>query len=185
MAHAPAYLLAVMITTAHTCIRTTEPDDAPIFAAIYGEAIPRAAALDAHREPVCPSPAEMRDMLSRKDAKQGALFTLEDHTGVIRGFISIRGVNPESRFAEVSVLFADPADYASPMATEAAAFVDDRAFTRMHLHKVLSHATGEEDALRAFYLENGYTSCGVQREVFHAAGQWRHIETFTRLAPGA
>lgn len=172
-----------MITSAYTCIRTTEPDDAPAFAAIYAEALPRAATLDLHREPIGATPAEMRDMLARKDPKQGPLFTVEDPTGVIRGFIGIRGVNPEASFAEVTVLLGDTADYASPIATEVAAFVDDRAFRRMHLRKVLSHATQEETAMRAFYLAHGYTSCGVQREVFYAAGRWRHIETFTRFAP--
>ena len=173
-----------MITNEHTRIRTTEPDDAPAFAAIYAETLPRAATLDARREPIRPSPAEVRDMLGRPEAKQNPLYTLEDHEGVIRGFVGIRGVHPEASFAEAAILLGDPDDYAGPIATEAAHFIDDRAFARMHLRKVLTHGLTEETALRAFYLAHGYSSCGVQRQVIYTAGRWHDLETFTRLAPG-
>jgi len=171
-----------MINTGHGYIRTTDPDDAPAFARLYDPlGPPRAAALDLRREPILPSVDEVREMLARQETRQGAVYTVENREGEVRGFCSVRGVNAEAAFGEMAVMFADPADYAAPLAEEAAHFLFERAYARQRLAKLIGHALDGECELREFFARLGFEHCGVQREVLHARGRWHDLETFSHF----
>ena len=91
-------------------------------------------------------------------------------------------MNPEACFGEVYFLLLDDEDYGSPLAGEIFAFVRDRAFARLGLHKVVAHGLDSETALRAFLAAHGFASDGIQREAVYARGRWHHLETFSLFA---
>ena len=169
-----------MITTRHGTIRTTDPDDAPVFARIYDPAgPPRAAALDLRKEPILASADEVRELLARQEAQQGTVFAVENAEGEVRGFCGVRGANAEAAFAEMALMFADPADYATPLADETAEFLFERAYARQRLAKLIGHALDCEPELRDFFIRTGFESSGIQREVLYARGRWHGLETFS------
>ena len=169
-----------MIAGEHTFIRMAEPDDAPALHALYALDRPRSALLDKKREPLLPTRDELREMLGRREAgTQGALFVVEDRTGVVQGFCGLRALPPETPFGEASLLFHDEAAAASPVGEEAWAFLRERAFVRMHVRKIITHCLDRERPLRDFLAGRGFTSNGVQRQVLFAAGRWHDLETLT------
>lgn len=174
-----------MITFEHTVIRATEPDDAPWLAALYNDGPVRASLLDARREPVLPTVDELREALSTKEAAVSAFYTIEDRSGVIRGFCNARGTNTEASFGEINVHFFDEADLDAPLAQEAYDFIVQRAFERMRLRKVVTTLLDTEVRLRDWLLAHGFTSCGVQREVHFSSGRWHDLETLTLFADTA
>lgn len=173
-----------MITGEHSFIRATEPDDAHALHQLYGIAAPRAALLDSRREPVLPTPGELREILGHKDAQsRGVFFTIEDRAGTIRGFCTLREMPGESRFGEAGYLFLDDAGYASPIADEMARFVEERAFTRLSMRKLVAQCLESEEALRVFLEARGFASDGRQREALFAGGRWLDMLSYTRFAP--
>lgn len=172
-----------MIAGEHTFIRMAEPDDTPALHTLYALDRPRSALLDKKREPLMPARDELREMLGRKEsATQGTLFAVEDRTGLVRGFCGLRALPPETPFAETSLLFLDEDDIASPLGEEAWAFLEHRAFVHKRLFKVITHCLARELALRAFLLDHGFASRGVQRQVLFAAGNWHDLETLALYA---
>lgn len=169
-----------MITGDYTFIRGTEHDDVPALAALYRSGIPRAGLLDGRREPLMPTADELRDLLSRKEVAEGAFYTVEDRTGAIRGFCSLRGVNPEARHCEFSLLLLQPASYREPLADEAGTFLLERAFVRYGLRRVTACCLAHEREFAAYLRRHGFDTAGVQRDVLHAGGQWHDLETFSR-----
>jgi len=161
----------------HTFIRGTEQDDVEALYHFYSPGEPRAGLLDARREPLLPTRDDLRDLLTRKEIADGSFYTVEDRTGAIAGFCSLRGHNAESQFAEYSLHFSDSNVYETPVADEAHAFLAERAFQRLGLRKLLAHALSEEWALAAFLRRAGFASAGTQREVLYAGGRWHHLET--------
>lgn len=166
-----------MIRGEHTYIRGTEHDDVEALYGLYMQRRPRAGMLDARREPLLPSREDLRELLTRKEIVDGGFYTVEDTTGAIAGFCTMRGHNLEARFAEYSLQMLDPEGYASPKAREAHAFLLERAFTHLALRKVVAHALTDEAALRAFLAGAGFESAGVQRDVLYARGRWHDLET--------
>jgi len=174
-----------LITGNHAIIRGADPDDASFLHAFYAEGRLRAALLDAHREPLQPTQSELEELLGRKDGFQGSFHTVEDLTGAVRGFVSIRGANHEAGFADLVFLLDEDGVYTSGVGEEALAFILDRAFARMGLRKLLGHAVVGEDGLVAALAAGGFTHDGVQREILFARGRWHDIATMTRFArPG-
>ncbi len=171
-----------MIQTPYGYIRAAESEDAPALVRLYDPARPRAALLDAKREPIMPTPDDVRELLSRKEVQQGALYAVEDATGAVRGFCSVRGVNAEAAFGETALLFLDEEAYATPLAEDVLEFVLDRAFVRLRLRKLLAHAFEGETALKAFLAGHGFESNGVQRDALYTLGRWHSLEVFTRFA---
>lgn len=174
-----------MIIGTHTFIRGTEPDDVPALAALYRIGVLRAGLLDGRREPLLPNRDELRELLSRKEIIEGGYYTVEDKTGAIQGFCSLRGMNPEARYAEFSLILIEPAAYDTPLADEAAAFLLDRAFTRTGLRKVVAYCLEAERELARFLARQGFALAGVQRDVLHAGGDWHAIEAWYRNADSA
>ncbi len=174
-----------MIAGNHAFIRGAEPDDAPFLHRFYQARRPRAALLDQHREPLLPTAAELEELLARKDGLQGSFYTIEDLTGVVRGFCSLRGANQEAGFADLVFLLDDDAAFGSPLAAEALAFILARGYGRMGLRKILGHCLEGEESLRDALTAHGFESDGVQRQVLFTAGRWYDMETLTRFArPG-
>ena len=167
----------------HTFVRGAEQDDVEALYRLYMDRVPRAGLLDARREPMLPTRADLRDLLTRKEISEGSFYTVEDRQGVIVGFCSLRGLNTEARFAEYGLQLADVSLYDSEIATEAHAFLLDRAFMRLGLNKVLAHGLSSELALGAFFRRVGFTSAGVQRDVLYTGGTWCHLETFVLQHP--
>lgn len=166
-----------MIRGDHTYIRGTEQDDVELLYRLYMQGPPRAGLLDARREPLLPNRDEIRDLLTRKEIADGSFYTVEDTTGDIVGFCSLRGHSAEGRFAEYSIQFADTSLYDTPLAGEAHAFLLDRAFVRLGMRKVLAYALEKETELRDFLLRQGFRSAGVQRQVLYTGGRWNDLET--------
>ena len=170
-----------MIASEHTLIRTADPDDADFLLEVYRTERPKAALLDAAREPVLPNRDELAEMLGATDAGRNQFFAVEDTAGRVRGFCGLRGVSIEAVFCEIMVLLIDPADHAGPVGRETVQFLLDRAFGRMHLDKVLGTCLDSEPELHALLADSGFVSGGVQRQVLYSGGAWHDMETLTRL----
>ena len=168
-----------MITSKHAQIRATEPDDAPALFALYDVRRPRAALLDQRREPLMPTLAELREMLGMKETVNNVFFTVEDRTGAIRGFCLLRGMNQETGFGEMSLLFHEAAILAQPLAEEALTFACTRGFERMRMNKMVSNCLDGETELRDFLLRHGFISDGVQRGVLFSQGRWHNLESLS------
>lgn len=171
-----------MISGTYSFIRAAEPDDAVYLHACYDARHPRAALLDLKREPVSPTVDELRELLGRKDTSRGALYVIEDTTGVVCGLCGLRGMGHEANFSEATVLFLSDEAFGQPLAEEMLAFLVDRGFRRMHLNKLMTHCLDNETALRSFLVSHGFVSEGVQREAVYAGGRWHNIEILALLA---
>ena len=172
-----------MIFGEHCVIRAAEPEDAPTLKLVYNPANPRAATLDRRREPHQPTTDELRELLANKDIKLlGEYYAVEDKTGRVRGFCSLRAGRQDVFFGEMLLMFLDEADLASPMAAEALAFLRDKAFVERRLTKIIVHCLDREGALRGFLVANGFRSDGVAREVLFSQGRWFNNETLSLFA---
>lgn len=172
-----------MIKGAYTYIRGTEQDDVPALAALYqGDGL-RAGLLDGRREPMTPTRNELRELLTHKEVAEGGFYTVEDRTGQVLGFCSLRGVNPEAKYGEFSLLLLDPGTYAGPMAEEAGQFLFDRAFVRLGLCKVVAYCLAHERELADYLQRAGFENAGVQREVLYARGHWHDLQAFSKANP--
>ncbi len=171
-----------MFIGSHTHIRYSEPDDARFVQSLYLEGPPRAALLDVRRERPMPTIQEVREMLTQKDAMRGMLFTVEDLDGRLTGWCGLRGVNPEARFAEMMLLFADAAAYDAPGANEVIDFLLDHAFGRFGLGKVIALSLDVETTLGVCLERRGFLACGAQRHALFSGGVWHDLETWTLFA---
>ena len=171
-----------MITGKHSYIRGTEYDDVAALSVLYLPGSLRAGLLDARREPVLPSQEDLQELLGRKEIADGAFYTVEDLGGEVRGFCSLRGMNPEARYCEFSLLLLDTEAYAGPLADEAAQIMLERAFIRLGLRKVVAYGLCHESEWAALLTRHGFVSAGIQREVLYARGQWHDLETYSRSA---
>lgn len=170
-----------MITCEHCIIRTAEQDDAAALRRLYDTTRPRSALLDRRREMLVPSVDELREVLNHKEAKRGVFYAVEDRTGVIRGFCTVRGIHPEAAYAEFVVMFHNDADYDLSLADEACSFLTDRAFRLMRLNKVTAQCLDCEAAYRDFLVRHGFRTDGVQRDVFFTLGHWFNMESLSLL----
>ena len=171
-----------VITGKHTFIRGAEYDDVPALAGLYQPGIPRAGLLDARREPVMPSVDDLRELLGRKEIAEGAFYTVEDTDGRIRGFSTLRGMNPEARHCEFSLLFLEPESYGEPLADEVAAVMLERSFQRFGLRKVVSYCLAHERDFANLLVRHGFVSAGRQRDVLYAGGRWHDLDTYVRTS---
>jgi RimJ/RimL family protein N-acetyltransferase len=163
-------------------IRGAEPDDAEALQRLYDLRRPRAALLDQRMECVLPTRDELAELLAKKEATQGQLFSVEDAQGDLVGFCSLRGAHPEARFAEAALLMLEDADYESPLADVALDFVVRRAFVQLRLNKVFAQCLGLEVALRECLVRNHFASEGQRREVLYAGGKRHNLEALARFA---
>ncbi len=174
-----------MISSEHGFIRTTEEDDAPFFLQLYAAGAPRFALLDLKREPILPTLMEVRETLASKEATRSMFFTLEDPTGQVAGFMSLRGLNQESGYCEVAPLMLEESRIHDGLAAWALAFVLERAFSILRLRKVTAHTLCCERDLRDFLEQHGFTCDGAQREVLHTRGRWHDVLCYSLFCPAA
>lgn len=172
-----------MITGEHTCIRTADPDDAPVMHALYAGGTPRSALLDARREPISPNCDELREALATKDAMKGNFYAVEDLTGIVRGFCLLRGASKDAGYGEFGLMLLEEEAYGSPLAAEVFRFAHARAFERLRLRKLIAHCLETEGPFRAYLERCGFVCNGRQREVFYTGGRWHNLETFSLFAP--
>ncbi len=172
-----------MITGEHSVIRMAEPDDAYELRRLYDPERPRSALLDRRREIMLPSVDELREGLARPE-KSGVLYAVEDKTGGIRGFCSLRGASAELRYGEIILPLFEDADYREALAQEVLAYLCRLAFRDRRMNKVLAHCLGDETEWRALLAERGFRSNGVQRQVLWTLGRWHDIETLTLFHDG-
>jgi RimJ/RimL family protein N-acetyltransferase len=167
----------------HCVIRAAEPDDAPTLKRVYDLPKPRAAILDRRREPYQPTTDELRELLASKDLKLlGEYYAVEDKTGIIRGFCSLRAGRHDVFFGEMLLMFLDEMDLTGPIAAEAFAFLRNKAFAERRLTKIVAHCLDGEEALRTFLVANGFRSDGVSREMLFTRGRWFNNETLSLFA---
>jgi RimJ/RimL family protein N-acetyltransferase len=173
-----------MITGEHTIIRTAEGDDAYALKRLYDSPLPRAAFLDRRREISYPSVDELREGMGRPEKMGGALYVVEDRTGLIRGFCALRSAGPELGYGEVILPLFEEEDYADPLAEEALEYLVRLAFLERRMNKLLAHCLDSETAWRALLERHGFKSNGVQRDVLWTRGRYFDLETLTRFADG-
>jgi RimJ/RimL family protein N-acetyltransferase len=168
-----------MAETRTTILRATDPDDAPYLHRLYAPGQIRAALLDNRREPIYPTLDELQEILIRRESIVSQyLYTVLTPRGEVLGFALLRGIQWETQVAEAALLLLEDAYYTYPEAVEAANFLKRSACERLHLRQMLAVCLDTEAALRKFYLEQGFHSLGVQREVLYTKGGWHHLETF-------
>ena len=168
-----------MIVSEYAVIRTAEPDDAGALKRLYDPCAPRCCLLDPRGEPIFPTFDELREVMSKSEMGQPFLLAVEDKTGMMRGFCSLRAINMEACYGEIDLMFNDDADYATALASDVLDFLARRAFEQFRLNKIMSRILDSECALREAVLRYGFISDGVQRETVYALGRWYGMETLT------
>jgi len=168
-----------MIRGQHTIIRAAESDDAATLRQVYDIEHPRSCVLDHRRELVVPTLDELREAMNQKEMGRSAFSAVEDLTGVIRGFCSLRGLSPELAYSEYIVIFLDESDYAGPIADEVHDHLCKLAFQRMRLNKVITHCLDCEPAYRQYLLAHGFDSNGRQRDVVFTQGRYHDLEALS------
>jgi len=96
-----------MIEGEHVVVRIADPDDAQALAEIFNSEIPRAFRLNMRRELQYLTTDDLREALSHKEIRAGLFYALEDKTGNICGFFSIKTPIPEVNFSEFLFGLAD------------------------------------------------------------------------------
>lgn len=173
-----------MITGEHSVIRMAEPDDAYELKRLYESERPRSALLDRRREIPQVTVDELREGLVRHERFGGVLYAIEDKEGGVRGFGTLRGVQVEMSYSEVNLTLFEDADYATPLADEAMAFLKRTAFDVKRLNKIISHCLDCEPGYRELLIRQGFKSNGVQREMMWSQGRWHNLETLTLFSDG-
>lgn len=186
-----------MITGDHAVIRSADPDDAVQLQRLYDSEPVRASLLDRKRELTIPTADELRELLGRKENAGGMLLTVEDKTGVIRGFCGLRPAGLDLAYGEIVLLLFDDGDYAVPLASETYEYLRTSAFVEKRFNKVVAHClvrprttegvrgiplTEEldgETAWRVFLLNQGFGCDGRQRDIMYAGGRWHSLESFS------
>ena len=167
-----------MVRGTYTYIRTSDADDAGALKAIYNSEEPKSSLLDQRREVMSPTLDELRQAMGQGEFGRSAFYTVEDLTGVVRGFCSLRGAGPEPLYSDLLIILRDQLDFEGPLAGEVLDFLLTMAFQRLRMNKVIAHCLDSEGAYRAFLLGHGFRSSGVQREVVFSRGRWYNLEAF-------
>ena len=168
-----------MIRGAHTCIRSTELEDAPYLLRLYDPTVPRAALLDRRYELLTPTLSELRELLASKKGDQRTIYTVENTEGEVAGFCNVRGATLEVGSANLDLLFLEEEAYAAPIAEETFSFLIRRGFEKLQLNKLVANCLGNESALRTFLVAHGFQSDGIYRQIFQGQGRKHDIESLS------
>jgi RimJ/RimL family protein N-acetyltransferase len=171
-----------MIVGEHILIRTADPDDADGLAAIGDAASPRSFFLDARREINAPTVDEMAETLRSKQARTGMFYAIEDKSGTIRGFSSLKMALHGSFFAEMLLAFLDEQDFAAPVGRETLESLLRMAFVDRKLTKIVAQILDCEDDYRGLLEDRGFTCDGRQREVSFARGRYHDLLAYSLFA---
>lgn len=168
-----------MITGTYVVVRTADPDDARALARLYDPEQPRAFLLNMRREIQSLTHDDLREALSHKEVRAGLFYAIEDRTGLIRGFFSIKTPLPEVNYSEILFGLGDSADYESPVGAEAIHILEHMAFVERRLDKLVAQCLENETDYRNLLSARGYRSDGIQREVLFTHGRYMSLETLT------
>ncbi|HOJ32772.1 MAG TPA: GNAT family protein [Candidatus Hydrogenedentes bacterium] len=168
-----------MIVGEHAVVRIADPDDAVFLARLFDPDMPRAFSLNIRRELQYLTIDDLREALSHKDFRAGLFYTIEDLTGLIRGFFSIKTPLPEVNYSEFLFGLASSEDYDSPLAKNAMEILERLAFVQKRLNKLVAQCLENETDFRSLLEARGFTSDGIQRDVLFTGGRYLNLETFT------
>ncbi len=170
-----------MIKKTHAIIRSADRFDAKALMTFYFHKPVFASLLDTKREPLMPNQSELEELLQHKDALQ-SFYAVENKQGDVRGFVVLKGINPEALFGEMMLLFENEIyETEAVLIHEALEFVETRAFQQLHLRKLMTTCLDEEEDLRRFLISNFYQCEGVMREVLFTCGKWHNLETWAKF----
>jgi len=170
-----------MIKKKYTIIRNADRFDAKELLNFYFYTPPFACLLDTKREPIIPNLSELEELLQHKDTAQ-SFYAVENKQGDIRGFIVLKGINPEVLFGEIMLLFDNEIyEKEDTLIGEALEFIETRAFRQLHLRKLMTTCLDEENSLRQFLQSHSYQCEGCMREVLFTCGKWHNLETWAKF----
>lgn len=170
-----------MIKKKYAIIRNAERFDAKELLRFYLHKPAFACLLDTKREPLLPNLSELEELLQHKDTAQ-SFYVVENKAGDIRGFIVLKGINPEVLFGEIMLLFDNEIyEKENALIEEALEFIETRAFVQLHLRKLMTTCLEEEQYLRPFLQNHSYQCEGCMREVLFTCGKWHNLETWAKF----
>ncbi len=168
----------------HSVIRTAERDDATMFARLFRLGCPLASLMDQKREYLIPTIDELRELLGGTKNMGGIFNAVEDLSGSVRGFCTVRSAPGDMPFGQFALMMLDEEDYALPIMDDVMRYLAAEAFQRRGQNKVMVYRLDYEAKIRELYLANGFRSDGIQREVLYAGGRWHDLESLTLVNPG-
>lgn len=168
-----------MIVGEHAVVRIADPDDAVSLAQLFDPQVPRSFSLNMRRELQYLTIDDLREALNHKDFRAGLFYTIEDITGLVRGFFSIKTPLPEVNYSEFLFGLASSEDYNSPLAANAMEILERLAFVEKRLNKLVAQCLENETDFRALLEARGFQSDGVQRDVLFTGGRYLDLETLT------
>ena len=169
-----------MIINKHSIIRTIERSDVDFLYYFYNGKQIYGALLDQKREPLYPTISELEELIQNKEVVN-SFYTVEDKGGNKKGLIALKGINPEVLFGELIILFDEDEFNNSPaLIEESLKFIEEKAFKKLHLKKVLSLCLDSEKTLSNFLKNQGYQFEGELREVLYARGSWHNLQTWAK-----
>ncbi|MCX8063689.1 MAG: GNAT family N-acetyltransferase [Candidatus Hydrogenedentes bacterium] len=169
-----------MIVKEYSVIRTVEYKDVDCLYKFYNGDKVYGSLLDQKREPVYPTLSELEELLQNKDVVN-SFYVVEDKDSNKIGLVGLKGINQEVLFGEVIILFDDGIFKSSlPIVSEALDFIEEKAFRRMHLKKVLSLCLDSETSLMEFLSSRSYKFEGELREVLYTKGKWHNLQTWAK-----
>lgn len=170
-----------MIKKNHAIVRSADRFDASRLLGFYLHKPAFACLLDTKREPLMPNLSELEELLQHKDTAQ-SFYAVENKEGDVRGFLVLKGINPEVLFGEIMLLFEEEVyDNEEALIDEALEFVETRAFQQLHLRKLMTTCLDDETHLRQFLLSHSYQCEGCMREVLFTCGKWHNLETWAKF----
>jgi len=175
-----------MVTGDHAVIRTIDTDDTAALLKLYRAARPLACLLNQLHEFVVPTTDEIVHLVQATDKNKVAAFNVvEDRQGNVRGFCALRVTGQEIYPGRFDIMFFDGDDFSTPLANEVGHFLIEEAFQRKGLRRIVAQCLNSEKTLRAFLVNTGFESNGVQREVLYTGGKWFNLESLSLANPAA
>ena len=139
--------------------------------------------MDQKREYIIPTTDELRELLGGVKNMGGVLNAVEDLSGNVRGFCTVRSAPGEMPVGQFALMMLDEGDYARPIMDDIMNYLVAEAFQRRGQHKVMVYRLDYETKIRDLYLAHGFESDGFQREVLFAGGRWLDLESLTLVNP--
>ncbi|MFS8531446.1 GNAT family N-acetyltransferase [Sphaerobacter thermophilus] len=126
---------------------------------------------------VVPTRAEMRAWLARNRREGALLWVIRDERRHRIGFVTLFGIDPEHRKAELALMIGERDIWGQGYARETLRVVLRHAFTPtsyggLGLHKVWLCVVAENQAARRAYVACGFREDGVLREDLYRDGVW-------------
>ncbi|MDI3339274.1 MAG: GNAT family N-acetyltransferase [Sphaerobacter sp.] len=124
-----------------------------------------------------PTPAELREWLARNRREGNLLWLIRDERGRRIGFVTLFGIDPEHRKAELALMIGERDAWGQGYARETLRTLLRHAFRPvaehgLGLHKVWLTVVVENEAARRAYAACGFRQDGVLRDDLYRDGRW-------------